>query len=150
MKKCFAMFVMVGLVSGLSMNAFANKQLNDKFLEVYGSPESKDTSEGFKTVAKEAKCNLCHIMGENKKKRNPFGATLHDELEAAKFPVKEFVVDLKKDTKSTKYDDALKAIFKKVVEHKAGTTDKTFAERMKAGELPGGDKEGKGLPAAAK
>ena len=150
MKKCFAMFVMVGLVSGLSLNAFAHKQLNDKFLEIYGSPESNETSPAFKVMAKEAKCNVCHILGENKKKRNPFGAVLHDEIEAGKFPLKEFIVDLKKDTESTKYDDALKAIFKKVVEQKAGTTDKTFAERMKADELPGGDKEGKGLPAAAK
>lgn len=144
MRKCFAVAIMVGLVGSLSMPAFAIKQLNDKFLEIYASPDSKETSAEFKTLVKEAKCNVCHIQGETKKKRNPFGETLHEALEEAKFPVKDFG----KDPKNAKYADQVKEIFKKVVDKKAGTTDKTFAERMKAGELPGGDKEGKGLPAA--
>ena len=37
MKKSIVMLVMVGLVSSLSMPAFAIKQLNDKFVEIYGS-----------------------------------------------------------------------------------------------------------------
>jgi hypothetical protein len=144
MKKSFAMLIMVGLVSSFSMPAFAVKQLNDKFLEIYASPESKESSDAFKTLAKETKCNVCHIQGENKKKRNPYGEALHKALEEIKFPVKEFA----KDAKNPKYADQLKEVFKKVGDQKAGSTDKTFAARIKAGELPGGDKEGKGLPAA--
>ncbi len=139
MKKCFAMFVMVGLVSSMSMPAFAIKQLNDKFLEVYASPESKDTSDAFKTLAKEAKCNVCHINGENKKKRNPYGEALHKAIEEAKFPVKDF------GKEPAKYADQVKDLLKKVSEKKVG--DKSFADRMKEGLLPGGDKDGKGLEA---
>lgn len=144
MRKRFAMLIMVALVSGLSMPAFAIKQLNDKFIEIYASAESKDASEAFKVLAKEAKCNVCHIQGENKKKRNPFGEAMHKAIEEAKFPTKDFG----KNPTNAKYVDQVKDIFKKVVEQKAGNTDKTFAERMKAGELPGGDKEGKGLEPA--
>lgn len=144
MKKKFAMLFMVGLVSSISMPAFAIKQLNDKFVEIYASPDSKDVNDDFKKLVKEAKCNVCHIQGENKKKRNPFGEAMHEAIEEAKFPTKEF------GKEPAKFADQVKDIFKKVVDQKAGTTDKTYAERMKAGELPGGDKEGKGLPAAAK
>ena len=140
MKKTFAMLVVFGLVSSLSMPAFAIKQLNDKFKELYAAPDSKDVSEDFrKLVVEEAKCNVCHIQGENKKKRNPYGEALHEALEAAEIPVKEF------GKKPEKFADQVKEVFKKVGEMKAGKTDKTFAQRIKAGELPGGDKEGKGL-----
>ncbi|MCC6510394.1 MAG: hypothetical protein IT423_14930 [Pirellulaceae bacterium] len=139
MKKSFVMLVVVGLVSSLSMPAFAIKQLNDKFVEIYASADSKDASDEFKTLVKDAKCNVCHIQGENKKKRNPFGESLHKAIEEAKFDVKAF------GKEPAKYADEVKAMFKKVTEQKAGATDKTFAARMKAGELPGGDKEGKGL-----
>jgi hypothetical protein len=142
MKKFFTAMVMVGLVSSLSMPAFAIKQLNDKFIEVYASPDSKDTSDAFKTLAKEAKCNVCHIQGENKKKRNPYGEAVHKAIEDAKFPVKEF------GKEPAKYADQVKEMLKKVGEQKAGGTGKSFIDRIKAGELPGGDKEGKGLAAA--
>ncbi len=141
MKKSIVMLVVVGLVSSLSMPAFAIKQLNDKFLETYASPESKDTTDAFKALAKDAKCNVCHIQGENKKKRNPYGEAIHKALEEAKFPVKDFGKDANNPTLSAQVKD----VFKKVGEMKAGKTDKTFMARIKAGELPGGDKEGKGL-----
>lgn len=143
MKKTFAMLAVFGLVSSLSVPAFAYKQLNDKFKELYAAPDSKDASEDFKKLVADAKCNVCHVQGaKSKKERNPFGAALHEVIEAEKFPVKEF------NKKPEMYADQIKAIFKKTLEQKAGSTDKTFAERIKAGQLPGGDKDGKGLPAA--
>ena len=39
-----------------------------------GVEESKN--EEFKKLVGEAKCNVCHIDKENKKKRNPFGEAL--------------------------------------------------------------------------
>jgi hypothetical protein len=126
MKKFFTAMVMVGLVSSLSMPAFAIKQLNDKFIEVYASPDSKDTSDAFKTLAKEAKCNVCHIQGENKKKRNPYGEAVHKAIEDAKFPVKEF------GKEPAKYADQVKEMLKKVGEQKAGGTGKSFIDRIKA------------------
>lgn len=143
MKKTFVMLVMLGLVASAGTPAFAYKQLMEKFKELYAAPDSKDASEDFKKLVADAKCNVCHVQGaKSKKERNPFGVALHEVIEEEKFPVKDF------NKKPEAYADQIKAIFKKAVEKKAGSTDKTFAERIKAGELPGGDKDGKGLPGA--
>lgn len=147
MKKFLAMLVMAGLVSGLSIPAFAIKPIADQFKEVYASPDSKDSSDAFKAAVKDAGCNICHVKDGDKKKesgRNPYGKALHEALKEAKFPVKDFG----KDAKNAQLIGQLRDAFKKVAEKKAGGTDKTFAARMKAGELPGGDKDGKGLPEA--
>ena len=116
--------------------AFAIKQLNDQFKVVYAGDEA---NEEFKTLVGEAKCNVCHVAKENKKKvRNPYGTALHDALHKAEFPIKEF----KKEPE--KYAAKLKDIFKKVAEEKSGDEKhKTFSARMKANLLPGGNKEGK-------
>lgn len=139
MKKSIVVLVMFGLLGSLSMPAFAIKPLNDKFNEIYGAADEKDVPAATKELAKEAKCNVCHIAGPDKKKRNPYGVAVAKELKETKFDLADF----KKEP--NKYTDKLKEIFKKVGEEKAGKTDKTFAARMKEGMLPGGDKEGKGL-----
>ena len=135
MKKVIAGLVIAGLAVSASP-AFAIKQLNDSFKEVYAGEGAK---EEFKTLVSEAKCNVCHIQGENKKKRNPYGDTLHKAIEEAKFPVKDF------GKEPAKYAAQVKDLFKKVGEMKAEKATKTFAETIKEGKLPGGDKEGKGL-----
>lgn len=115
--------------------AFAIKQLNDQFKKVYAGDEA---NEDFKKLVSAAKCNVCHVTKEKKKVRNAYGKALHEALEKAKFPLKEF----KKD--QDKYADQLKDIFKKVAEAKSGDEEhKTFADRMKANLLPGGNKDGK-------
>lgn len=147
MKKCFAMLVMAGLISSFAVPAFAIKPIADQFKEVYASPDSKDSSDAFKALVKDAGCNVCHVKEGDKKKesgRNPYGKALGQALKDAEFPVKDFG----KDGKNTKLVAQLKDAFKKIADKKAGGSDKTFAERMKAGELPGGDKDGKGLPEA--
>ena len=53
--------------------AFATKEFGEHFTKFYVA-ESK--SEEFKKLAVEAKCNVCHIDGEAKKKHNPYGETL--------------------------------------------------------------------------
>lgn len=139
MKKSIVVLVMVGLLSSMSMPAFAFKQLNDKFNEIHNAADEKDVPAATKDAIKEAKCNLCHVAGPDKKKRNPYGQALSKQFKETKFDLADF----KKEP--NKYTDKLKEIFKKVGEEKAGKTDKTFAARMKDGMLPGGDKEGKGL-----
>ena len=116
--------------------AFAIKQLNDQFKKVYAGDKA---NEDFKALVSEAKCNVCHVAKENKKKvRNPYGKALHEALEEAEFPLADF----KKD--QDKYADQLKKIFEKVAEEESGDDEhKTFAARMKANLLPGGDKDGK-------
>ncbi len=138
MKKSIVVLVMVGLLSSMSMPAFAIKPLNDKFTEIYNAADEKDVPAATKDAFKEAKCNICHA-GADKKKRNPYGQAVGKQLKETKFDLADF----KKNPNN--YTDKLKEIFKKVGEEKAGKTDKTFAARMKEGMLPGGDKDGKGL-----
>ena len=133
-------FMMVALVLVISTSAaspaFAIKQLSDQFKKMYLT--DKATPE-FKAAIEEAKCNVCHVEKENKKKvRNYYGNAVHEALEKDKFPLAE----LKKTPE--KFADRLNDIFKKLEEDKSGDTDKrTYSARMKANLSPGGDKDGK-------
>jgi hypothetical protein len=135
MKKVIAGLVIAGLAISTTP-AFAIKQLNDVWKDVYAG---EGANEELKTLVGEAKCNVCHIQGENKKKRNPYGEAVHTQIEDAKFPVKDF------GKEPAKYTEQVKELFKKAGEMKPEKSDKTFAERIQANQLPGGDKEGKGL-----
>ncbi len=139
MKKFLTVAMVAGLAMSLASPAFAIKQFNDAFKEIYAGDKA---DEAFKTLVTEAKCNVCHVDGGDKKKvRNPYGTALHEALEKDNFPVKDF----KKEPE--KFAERLKDIFKKVSEEKSGDEEhKTFAARMEAKLLPGGDKDGKGLP----
>jgi hypothetical protein len=131
---CFAS--VCGLVLTLSSPVWAIKQLQDQFKKNYAGEKADGE---FVKLVEEAKCNVCHVDKEDKKKvRNKFGAALHDALEKEKFPLADF----KKDQE--KYAQQLKDIFKKLEGEKSGDDKhKTFGDRMKAKLLPGGDKEGK-------
>lgn len=133
-------FICVGLaliVAGsVATPVFAIKPLNDIFKEQYAGEKA---APALKTAIEEAKCNVCHVEKENKKKvRNPYGNAVHEALEKDKFPLDDF----KKDP--AKFADRVKDIFKKLEEGKSGDKEKrTFGERMKANLSPGGDKDGK-------
>jgi phage terminase large subunit-like protein len=133
-------FLMVALVLVVSTSAaspaFAIKQLSDQFKKMYLT--DKATPE-FKAAIEEAKCNVCHVEKENKKKvRNYYGNAVHEALEKDKFPLAE----LKKTPE--KFADRLNDIFKKLEEEKSGDAEKrTYSARMKANLSPGGDKDGK-------
>ena len=137
MKKYVAALVAIAFCFTSGTEAFAIKQLSDQFKKVYAGDKASDD---FKALVKDAKCNVCHINKESKKKRNPYGKALHEALEKAEFPIKDF----KKDPENEKYVEQLKDIFKKVLEEKSGDEEhKTFGDRIKADLLPGGDKDGK-------
>ncbi len=55
-----------------------------------------------KDLIKEANCNVCHIAGPDKKKRNPYGQAVGKQLKETKFDLKAF-----KD-EPNKYTDKLK------------------------------------------
>lgn len=135
MKK-FVIYAAVGLTAAVaSPNAFAIKEFGETWAKVY---VEKSENEGFKKLAAEAKCNVCHIDGENKKKHNPYGDALeHEGLLKKAFPPKRFKEQPEEVLKE------IEAIFKKIEEKKAEGQDKTYGERMKAGLLPGGDAKGK-------
>lgn len=133
-------FLMVALVLAISTSAaspaFAIKQLADQFKKLYLT--DKATPE-FKAAIEDAKCNVCHVEKENKKKvRNYYGNAVHEALEKDKFPLAE----LKKSPE--KLAERLNDIFKKLEEEKSGDAEKrTYSVRMKANLSPGGDKDGK-------
>ncbi len=133
-------FLMVALVLAISTSAaspaFAIKQLADQFKKLYLT--DKATPE-FKAAIEDAKCNVCHVEKENKKKvRNYYGNAVHEALEKDKFPLAE----LKKSPE--KLAERLNDIFKKLEEEKSGDAEKrTYSARMKANLSPGGDKDGK-------
>ncbi len=135
MKKLL-IYAAVGLTAGLvSPSAFAIKEFSETWTKVYVDTSDK---EDFIKLASEAKCNVCHIDGENKKKHNPYGEALEDAgLLKKTFPAKRFKEEPDKVRKE------VEEIFKKVKDKKAEGQDKTFGERMEAGLLPGGDVKGK-------
>lgn len=136
MKKICFVLILAGFSLSTASPVFAFKQLKDAFAENYAG---EDANADFKKLVEEAKCNVCHVNKEDKKKvRNPYGTAMHEALEKAEFPVKEF----KKDPK--KFAAQLKEIFKSVGGEASGDEQhKTFADRMKANLLPGGNVDGK-------
>lgn len=136
MRKLFGLCVVAFVACGLAQPALANKQIQDRFKAVYADDKA---DKDFKALVEEAKCNVCHVEKEDKKKvRNPYGKALHEALEKDKFPMADF----KKEP--AKFAERLNDILKKAeAEKSADENHKTFGDRMKAKLLPGGDKDGK-------
>ncbi|MEZ6136002.1 MAG: hypothetical protein R3C53_13965 [Pirellulaceae bacterium] len=139
MKKLLSVVTLLGCSLVLASPAMAIKQFNDQFKELYAGEKA---DKELVALITEAKCNVCHVQKENKKVRNPYGEALHEMIEKDEFPVKEF----KADSKNEKLVERLNGLFKKVLDEKSGDEKhKTFAARMEAKLLPGGDTDGKGL-----
>ena len=136
MQKFLIVFAVAGFALSTASPAFAIKQLKDAFVANYAGEKA---NEEFKKLVTEASCNVCHVDKENKKKvRNPYGEALHEVLEKDEFPVKDFGKD------PEKYAERLKELMKKVEAAESGYEEhKTFADRMKANLLPGGNTKGK-------
>jgi len=136
MKKFLTVALILAISTSAASPAFAIKQLADQFKKLYLT--DKSTPE-FKAAIEEAKCNVCHVEKENKKKvRNYYGNAVHEALEKDEFPLAE----LKKSPE--KLADRLNDIFKKLEEEKSDDAEKrTYSARMKANLSPGGDKDGK-------
>ncbi|MEY2612932.1 MAG: hypothetical protein RL240_965 [Planctomycetota bacterium] len=135
MKRALVCMVAAMAIVSYSSSAMAIKEFGETWTKVYAE---KSTNEGFKKLAAEAKCNVCHIDGENKKKHNPYGDTLeHEGLTKKNFPPAKF----KENPEGVRKQ--VEELMKKIEDKKAEGSDKTFAERMKDGLLPGGDAKGK-------
>ncbi len=125
----------VALIATVSFRpALATKEFGEHFKKFYAD-DSKN--EEFKKLVAEAKCNVCHIDGENKKKHNPFGET----LKVGGLLKKTYAEMIKKEPDKARKE--IEEILKKAEDKKATGKDKTFGDRIKAGLLPGGDAKGK-------
>jgi hypothetical protein len=145
MKNTFLAAPIVLLVMAMyATPAFAIKGFQAQFLETYKAMVDSDDEEvkkagideAFIEKAEAAKCYVCHIKGESKKKRNKYGEALHEYLSKKDYPSKRF----KEEPEEVKKE--IEAVFKKV-SVKDFSEGVTFADRMKEGLLPGGDEEGK-------
>ena len=135
MKKFLVCALVVGLSFGMAARpAFATKPYGEAWTAFY----LKDSNNAeFKKLGEEAKCNVCHIDKEDKKKvRNPYG------VEAQKLINKNTIAPAKFKSEPDKAKAEIEAAFKKLEEVKA-KDGKTFGEKIKAGQLPGGDVTGK-------
>jgi hypothetical protein len=118
----------------ISKPVLAVKEFQDEFLRIYVADHK---NADFKKLVAEAKCNVCHIDMENRKNHNPFGAAAK-ELGMDK---KKYQALLKaKDPKAIK---EVEELFKKAEEKKIDDKGKTFGQKIKDGQLPGGDVHGK-------
>jgi len=93
----------------------------------------EEADEEFKTAGRKAGCYVCHVKGEDKKKvRNEYGVAVMEFLKAEDFP-KDY---LKANPEEAK--QKILAGFKSAGEKKS-KDGKTFAEKIKASELPAAD-----------
>lgn len=127
MKRVALMALTVAL---LSTPAYAitefNKQWKGKYL-------GDDTPGDFLTAGRKAGCNVCHVKGEDKKEvRNEYGAAVMKFLKAEDFPKDR----IKEEPEKVK--EEILAGFMKAGEMKS-KDGKSFADKIKAGELPATD-----------
>jgi hypothetical protein len=118
----------------VSKPAYAIKPFGEQFGRVY---VESSKNEAFKKLVADAKCNVCHIEGENKKKHNPYGSVLKE----AGLTKKTFEGMLKSNPDQAKKE--IEELLKKAEEKKIDGKGKTFGEKIKDGVLPGGDTQGK-------
>lgn len=115
--------------SGNVSQALADKAFYDEFLALYVKSDSCDPKhQAFAARVEKAKCNVCHV-GVNRKRRNPYGNAVAQLLSR------------KTDTENKA---KIQAALKKVAQERSDPNDPkspTFGERIKAGELPGGEPE---------
>lgn len=104
--------------------AFAIKQFQDQFKELYVKPDGTSEQQAFAELVKSAKCNVCH-EGKSKKNRNAYGEKLSELL------------DKKADKKDV---DKIRASLEKVAGMKS-PEGPTFGELIAEGKLPGGPVE---------
>ncbi len=121
---CLAATFLFGAVTPAPVEAYNDfyKVFKAKYVGDEATPQQKKLAAAIKQVKK---CNVCHdprkINGKvSKKNRNPYGQALAKLL-------------TKKDKKAI---DKIKKALDKVAQQKAPSGDKTFGERLAAGELP--------------
>jgi hypothetical protein len=113
---------------GSAREAFAIKQFLEEFKAVYVKADSTDPAEkALAAAVDEAKCNVCHIKGKDKKERNAYGEALAERL------------DKKADAKNVeKIRKALEEVA--ALPSEAGKADSpTFGAILKQGKVPGGE-----------
>lgn len=109
--------------------AFATNEFSKEWKDHY---TGEGANEEFVKSARKAGCNVCHVKGEKKTERNEYGKAISELLKKEDF-TKEWVA-----ANPEKAKELIVAGFKKAGEKKS-SDGKTFADKLKAGELPATD-----------
>lgn len=131
MKK-LGLCLLVGVCASLlsTDRAFAIKPFSDAFVLRYNVAEpSTDSEKALASAVATAKCNLCHVDGENKKVRNEYGQALSELLDKENYSVKR-----RKEEPDAVEAEIFAALLK--VEGQKGKNGTSFGEKLKAGSLP--------------
>lgn len=128
----------LSVFSFLAANASALPPWKAKFKEMFvdGGPESIQEAFANKTIGS---CKVCHVNGEEKTVRNPFGESLDkliegnagDRIKAAA----KISEDAKKDM-AAQIDKELAIALEKTLKQPSPSGGGTYGERIKAGKLP--------------
>ncbi|MEX1042638.1 MAG: hypothetical protein WDZ51_18535 [Pirellulaceae bacterium] len=111
-------------------SAFAIKPFSDAFVVRYKVAEpSTDTEKALAAGVATAKCNLCHVDGENKKVRNEYGEQLSKLLDKTNYSVKR-----RKAEPDVVEAEIVAALLK--VEAEMSKSGEAFGDKIKAGKLP--------------
>lgn len=124
MKKLASVAIVGLVVVWCASTAWAVTQFRTQFVTRYVKKDSQDPKDkAFAELVEKAGCNICHL-GEDKTKRNAYGAAL-DRL-----------LDRKADARNKeKIQKALEAAEKEKVDPNDPKSP-TFGDRIKAGQLP--------------
>jgi len=118
---CAAAMTALGPSSARGIAPF-KKEFDNKYVK---KDPSTPAEKSFASAAGAAKCNVCHV-GKDKKKRNAYGDAL-DEL-----------LDKKKDAKNVqKIQESLDKVAE-MHSKKGDDSSPTFGDLIKEGKLPGG------------
>lgn len=109
--------------------AFATNEFSKEWKDHY---TGEGANEEFVKTARKAGCNVCHVKGEKKTERNEYGKAIKEFLKKEDF-TKEWVA-----ANPEKAKELIVAGLKKAGEKKS-SDGKSFADKLKAGELPATD-----------
>ncbi|QEF99932.1 hypothetical protein Mal15_39990 [Stieleria maiorica] len=123
--------ILFGCLALLASPALATSEFSKQWKNKYLSGDDVDAD--FVKKARKHGCYICHVNKEDKKKvRNEYGKAIHEFLKAEDFP-KDWVKENPEEAEKLIY-----AGFEKAGEKKS-KDGKTFAEKIKAGEVPATD-----------
>ena len=123
------MILTIGAIACLLVSpAVAFPPFKTEFQKKYVDPSDNDD---FEAAVKKAGCYSCHVKGaKSKKELNAYGHELHEALEESGENPKDL---MKKDKAKLLMllDEAFDAVYDKKADD-----EKTFGDRIEAGELP--------------
>ena len=129
-------FLMVGLV--LTASAHALPPWKPKFKEMFvdGGPQSLQDAFANKVIGS---CKVCHVNGEEKTVRNPFGVALDKLIEGNAGERIKAAAQEGADAKAAmqaKVDKEFLAALEKTLKTASPSGGGTYGERIQAGKLP--------------